>query len=373
MSSYNGIEIDLSELEGRSFECSPQCGLCCLCQPELLPEERAYFRKNHPHSTITKTSPHRHTALALKKGRGSCVFLKDRRCTVYPHRPRFCRQFPYHFHVGERVQVELDLSCRGVWGEGQDAKVEAEGLIRANLNELRSTLRESKAVYSEFHSNCQEAGIYRDPNYLRDQVALRATKLTDMGYLAQVVEASYMDDELVLSDLDAPTAFDMDELEDAARQASLDSLASEDPVHLPVYCDEGWQWNLFSIEGNEVLWNVLDDQGDLHLQGSVDPEGVPLLVPEEDGRRLLQEYISMLNRRDSVQGNAYFLVDSYGYEDHVSNVYCGVLSIAILDLLWRSSLIAHLKRSSLDRNGVREGIIFYDMDRLDAPTIGAFI
>ena len=155
MSSYNGIEIDLSELEGRGFECSPRCGLCCLCQPELLPEERAWFRKNHPKAVELKRAPHRHHALALKKGRGSCVFLQDRRCSVYSHRPHFCRQFPYHFHVGERVQVELDLSCRGVWGDAPPASIEAEELIAANIDVLRRTLSESRGVYEEFYSNCR--------------------------------------------------------------------------------------------------------------------------------------------------------------------------------------------------------------------------
>jgi hypothetical protein len=51
----------------------------------------------------------------------------------------------------------------------------------------------------------------------------------------------------------------------------------------------------------------------------------------------------------------------------------GVLSTSMLDMIWRASLIAHVKGTKLDGDGVREGIIYYDMDRLDGPSIGAFI
>jgi hypothetical protein len=65
--------------------------------------------------------------------------------------------------------------------------------------------------------------------------------------------------------------------------------------------------------------------------------------------------------------------DDYGYEDELTNVYYGALASSGLDLLWRASLIAYLNGSALDEAGIMEGIIFYDMDRLDAPTIGAFM
>ena len=40
--------MDLSELEGRTFTCDEKCGLCCLCQAEVLPHELPFFKKNHP-------------------------------------------------------------------------------------------------------------------------------------------------------------------------------------------------------------------------------------------------------------------------------------------------------------------------------------
>ena len=115
-------QVDLSELEGRNFTCTDGCGLCCLCQPELLPNEEKLFRSKFPEMVVLKNEPHRHYAMAMKKGMGSCAFLNDRRCKVYNERPHFCREFPFHIHVGMRAQVQLDLSCRGAWvNDGEDA------------------------------------------------------------------------------------------------------------------------------------------------------------------------------------------------------------------------------------------------------------
>ena len=80
-----------------------------------------------------------------------------------------------------------------------------------------------------------------------------------------------------------------------------------------------------------------------------------------------------MNRRDSLLGYSYYLIDDYGYDDPLSNVYYGALATSAIDLLWRASLLAYIWGGRLDREGMKEGIIFYDMDRLDAPTIGAFM
>jgi hypothetical protein len=131
--------------------------------------------------------------------------------------------------------------------------------------------------------------------------------------------------------------------------------------------------NILLVRNNKVEWKIMDDQGDLQPVRSIDPRQVPLLEPEDGGEEVFIDYLRTLNRRDSMLGYAYYLVDDYGYEDPVANTYYGAMAAAALDLLWRSSLIAHLRGGKLDREGMIEGIIAYDMDRLDAPTIGAFI
>jgi Fe-S-cluster containining protein len=366
----------MSELEGRTFTCDDKCGLCCLCQAEVLPHEVPFFKKNHPSRVMMKSEPHRHVALALKGGEGPCTFLApNRRCQIYADRPHYCRQFPFHLYVGTRVQVELDLSCRGVWyGGKEDALVVGGKMVADNRDALARTLQESREVYREFEANCVDAGIFRAPEALRRNVSARIGELADVQYLAKVLDLSAEDDEMeaMPAPLGSPE-YQRRELEDSARETGLESLSAEDVFSAPVYCDPAGKWNLLLSRNGRVEWSVMNDDGGLTSVRSIDPKQVPLLAPEGDGMEAFRSYMGTLNRRDSMFGYACFLVDDYGYEDNLANTYYGALAAAALDLLWRSSLVAFMRGGKLDRQGMIEGIIAYDMDRLDAPAIGAFL
>ncbi len=370
-----GFEVYMTTLSGWRYDCSDRCGLCCLCQPEILPDEAPFFRRNHSKQIVRKSTPHKHLALALKKGRGSCVLLDGRRCSIYSDRPHFCSMFPFHFHVGERLSVELDLSCRMVWEKGGvPAEEEARRLISLNEDRIKETLKQSRKVYREFRSNCEAAGVWRGPEELRAQVRSRLDGFKDLSFLGQVMLMANDDLEADLSTIDGRDAdYNAEEMEEAAREAALVSMESEDPVNVPVYCGPDWSWNLYMSSPKGVEWKVLDDDGDLHHRGFVSAEQVGLLPLTPDGEQELLRYISILNERDSIMGNAYQLVDMYGYADHLSNVYLGMLAVTVVDLLWRASMLSHFHGYSMDAKGIREAIIFYDMDRLDAPTVGAFI
>jgi Fe-S-cluster containining protein len=371
------IQVDLSELVGRQFTCIDGCGLCCLCQPELLESEVQFFRKNFPQRIVTRKSPHRHTALALKKGNGPCSFLDDRRCTIYQNRPHYCRQFPFHIYLGNRVQVELDLSCRGVWlDQGEDTTSIALRMLEENSATVRRTLQESKEVYRQFNLNCRDAGIDCTADRLRREVSARIEHMSDPAYLGWMLDQSVEDEEMTFDQEQVGQVLDelrREELRQAAMDTSLESLASEDPMSAPVYCDPQNRWNIFISNDGELDMYLLNEEGEMERVRTISSKQVPLLAPEGQGKKLFMDYLRTLNSRDSVLGYAYYLLDDYGYEDEMSNVYYGVLSAAALDLLWRASLLVHLKGGRLDEAAVREGIIFYDMDRLDAPTIGAFI
>jgi hypothetical protein len=120
-----------------------------------------------------------------------------------------------------------------------------------------------------------------------------------------------------------------------------------------------------------IEWNILDDDGDLRYKGSADPDEISIRPPEGTSKKMLRNYLSILNGRDSMMGHAFYMMDSLDYEDDMTNVYYGSFSVAIIDLLWRSAMLDHLMNTGDD--SMREAIIFYDMDRLDAPTIGAFV
>jgi hypothetical protein len=271
--------------------------------------------------------------------------------------------------------VELDLSCRGVWyGGKEDALVAGGKMVADNREVLVRTLQESREVYREFEANCVDAGIYRAPEILRRTVSARIGELADVQYLAKVLDLSAEDDEMetMPSPMKAPE-YERRELEDSARETGLESLRAEDVFSAPVYCDPAGGWNLLLSRNGKVEWSVMNDDGTLTPARSIDPRQVPLLAPDGEGLDVFRAYMGTLNRRDSMFGYACYLVDDYGYEDNLANTYYGALAAAALDLLWRSSLVAYMRKGRLDRQGMIEGIIAYDMDRLDAPTIGAFI
>lgn len=368
------LEIDYSEVLNRKVECPPQCGLCCLCQPEVLPEERPFFKSKFPESLVRSDTPDRHFALAMKQGHGSCVFLNNRRCSIYENRTTYCRQFPFHFHVSDRIRVELDLSCRGAWTDkGIDAYGEAKTLATASERRLAKALEEASSVYSEFYDICRESGIYTDPSLLRMSVSENISKFSDLGGIASILDLSAEEPQMRLDKASFSDRFDMKELEEAAMDVALDSMSSEDPFSVPVYCDGDWNWNMFMVHNRKIEWNVMDDNGDLENRGSAYPNEIRLRAPEKDGLKVLEDYISVLNGRDSFLGSTFYTMDSLGYEDDMSNTYYGSMAVTVLDLLWRASMIDHFFKTGMGAEGIREAIIFYDMDRLDAPTIGAFV
>jgi hypothetical protein len=247
-------------------------------------------------------------------------------------------------------------------------------MVAENREALLRALRESRAVYREFEANCADSGIYRAPEGLRRNVAPRIKELSDVQYLAKVLDLSAEEEEMEA--LPAPLSspqYDPKELKASAAETGLESLSSDDVYSAPVYCDPEGKWNILLSKNGKVEWSVMNDDGSLDPRRTIDPKQVPLLVPEGQGLDVFCSYMSTLNRRDSMYGYACFLVDDYGYEDYLSNTYYGALAAAAMDLLWRSSLIAHIRGGKLDRQGMIEGIIAYDMDRLDAPAIGAFL
>ena len=367
------MDIDYSELLGKKVECIPECGLCCLCQPEVLPEERSFFKQNHPTALVRNKYPEDHYALALKKGRGSCVFLNNRRCSVYDKRPTYCRQFPYHFYVSDRIKIELDLSCRGVWtGKGADAVSDVSDIVRKADRRLMEALREASAVYNEFYSNCKEAGVMNNLSEIRKSVSSELDNFMDLQYLGNVMESSVEEqcmslEKMVRKDIDA------EEIEEAARESALGSMTSEDPLSVPVYCDERWQWNMFMASGDRIEWKVLDDDGDIKDSGKFNSKDIPFTVPDTSGSAVMKDYVRILNQRDSMAGNVFCMMDEFGYEDDMANAYYGAMSVTVLDVMWRASMLDHLMKTGKGAEGIREAIIFFDMDRLDAPTIGAFV
>lgn len=370
------MKVDYSELKGKKAECPDGCGLCCLCQPEVLTEEEGFFKSNYPKELVRSKGPDKYTALALKKGRGSCVFLNERKCKVYDKRPTYCRQFPYHIYVGDKIKVELDLSCRGVWTQkGADAETEAQEIVLRAESRIKGAVNEAGAIYSQFYRNCEEAGVMGDPEQIRQSVIENIDKFTDISFLSKMMESIMMEPVMTLDRIKEDTVADIEGMNEAAMAAAMESMETDDPVNAPVYCDEEWNWNIFLADSSSgrIDWSILDDSGDLNKKMSARIDDIKLRDIEEGGVEVLKEYILVLNQRESFLGNVFSLMHETDYEDNMANAYYGCLCTTILDLMWRASMLDRFFGTGLGERGIREAIIFFDMDRLDAPAIGAFV
>jgi Fe-S-cluster containining protein len=367
------IEVDLSELEGRRFNCIDECELCCLCQPDVMADEAPFFRKYHPDRVVWIDDPYEHLTIATKEGGGPCSFLEGGRCMVYDQRPRFCRQYPFHLYLGERLQVELDLSCRGVWlDRGEETVNIARDLISTGGKHLRELLSRTREIYAEFWTNCDIAGVTTDIAHIRDDLEKEIGSGLEISTLARMLESSAEEGEVELP-LKAKvlSASEKHDLEIAAMEGALSSLESDSPYTAPVYCDPTGKWHIFVVREGEIHWQVMNRDGELHYMDLIDPMNVSILDVNLTRASVLQDYLRTLNRRDSFLGHVCYLEDMYGYEDYLSNTYLGAFSTAALDFLWRTSLLGKVFGIS-GSELMREGVIYYDMDRLGAPTIGAF-
>ena len=302
------------------------------------------------------------------------MFLNNRRCTVYDHRTAYCRQFPYHLYASDRLKVELDLSCRGAWtGQGADALAEAKALVASADSRIRAAMEESSAVYREFYSNCREAGVMADPSGLRMSVSENLSMFTDLAYLSRIMDLAQIEPVMSLAGTQPERDLDLPSLEEAGMESALDSMSSQDPMSVPVYCDRDWNWNMFMAVDGKIEWMVMDDEGELHHKAFAEASEIELKVPDKEGIAVLRDYVNTLNGRDSFMGSVFAMMHEVGYEDDMSNSYYGSMCVTVMDLIWRMSMLDRFMGVGCGAEGMREAIIFYDMDRLDAPTIGGFV
>jgi len=250
---------------------------------------------------------------------------------------------------------------------------EARTLVANAGSRIAESLEQSRAVYSEFYANCREAGVMADPSGLRMSVSENLHMFSDLSYLGRIMDTAQIEPVMSLRGIQPDKSMDMASLTEAGRDTAMESMSSEDPLSVPVYCDGEWNWNMFMAVDGTIEWMVMDDEGELHHKAFAEADAIDLRIPDADAKALLQKYISTLNGRDSFMGNVFSMMDENGYEDDMSNSYYGSMAVTVMDLLWRMSMLDHFMDIGSGANGMREAIIFYDMDRLDAPTIGGFV
>jgi len=92
----NNYEAKLLQRYCASINCKKGCSDCCTLESVFSIE--AYMIYSHQLNAIISESYTSHK-------KGTCVFLKDKACTIYPVRPVICRTHGYPVLIDEKIDM----------------------------------------------------------------------------------------------------------------------------------------------------------------------------------------------------------------------------------------------------------------------------
>lgn len=378
------MEIDASELAGKSFECIDNCAMCCLCQPELNEEELQAFKKANLTDSLTREHIQGYVAgepiaIRLQGGGGACHFLKERLCMIYNMRPTFCHRFPVHVHALHRIQLNADLSCRGITDGGKSLEQFGAEVLASIPKKLMADVQDEVGVcLRAFEKTCLDKQIYQAPERLRGVADCMIPHLAKEGGIGRLLAFANTDtkideipnDKIVELVLASEPPADLEEMAGEANYAQFDL---ENPAWLPVYVDERLQWNTFRSGNGKIQWMKLHENGALETRSSFEIGDIKLLSPGPGALNSFADYARLLNSRDHFLGHVYQTCADQQFDCDLMTMYLGILATTMLDLWWRASLIGRVdEKRKLNISLAKEGIRVFDMDCLDMPTMGTF-
>ncbi|HEV8361093.1 MAG TPA: YkgJ family cysteine cluster protein [Candidatus Thermoplasmatota archaeon] len=363
--------IEASELRGQTFSCLEGCGFCCLCQPGLSVAERGRFR-----GPLREAVAPGGDALRIVGQAGPCALLsRERACTQYDLRPRGCRSFPYHTTLSWRAQVNLNRGCPGTWAHGPAAArgfAPAEALPPAR--ETVEALRAAQAAWRAFARQARAASVYEPPARVRARLRACAPLLrTERGLAAglALAEAGLPVGPRALraglgeARVEALHGF----LEEQARA----TFGQQDAKRLPIFvdADDGFRWLAFRLRGDALERLAITPAGALQPRGEQPLAPLPLLARDAGAERLFAAHAGVVVERDLLYGLAAFMLDRLGYGEPFASAALRELCAALGDLWVRAGFLARFDGDvALDGRAMARGVGFFDMDFLNAPTIG---
>ena len=352
--------VETGELEGRRFRCLEGCGFCCTFQPEVSQRELALLRARFKPRPVSMTVGDGRTYLQLQNKCGACTLLTRRGCAAYDLRPAHCRYFPFHVHFGDRTEVYVNHTCRGVElaaGAHLGPEFEASVLGVAKPEEIREHEARARDTYAEFQRRARRAGAWGDA----DAVA--------RGALARA----------------GPAAFSGGWLEEATRRGGEPASRAEaleealapfherDVTKRPFYLAPDLRWLTFEPQpGAPGTFRVLemDEAGALIPAGEV--RGLDAWQDlSAEAADALQPYLRRLAERRLFAGSVYALVDDHDYGLTVEQATWLRLAEVAADLVVRARVLLAMGTSA--ERLADETARFYDSAFLDSPTIGGFL
>ena len=335
------------ELDGRSFSCLPGCGFCCTFQPEASQKELTRLRARLAPRALPVVVGDGRSYLALQNKCGACTLLARRECQAYDLRPQHCRYFPFHVHFGERAQVYVNETCRGVVrapGVGLHPQFAEAVLAHAHADEMRRHAEAARAAYAEFQRRARRAGVWADAR------AVAAEPLADLALTRAWLERALAraGEEITPDEMVAD---------------ALAPFSSPDVTKRPFYLAPDLRWLTF--DGPTRLLEMEED-GSLRFLREL-----PRVEGWRDPQAPLVEYVRELAARDLFVGSVYAVVDDLAYETSVEEAVWWRLAEIVADVAVRARVLRGVGVSDAHLPG--EVVRFYDSTFLDAPTIGGFL
>lgn len=244
---------------------------------------------------------------------------------------------------------------------------------------LSEELASAKKVFSDFVKNSRDAWVAQSFSSVREAGRGLGEELVDEVGLGRIMTYA----ERGRTGQNTPARDVVKQVRRTEAEAGIHERALIDGTELfdlpdltllPIYIDEELSWRIFKLVDKKIVGYVLSEDGGTEEFAAIDPSEIDLLHMTKAGRSAAMKYLEIVNSRDCFLGHAAYLSDSENYDYNFAQVYLGALANNSLDLWWRASFLAHLSgKTELGEKEIREGIVFFDMDLLDLPTIGAFI
>ena len=338
--------LDVALVQGFSFACRPDCGLCCFASPRISPDEQHALRVVAPQATLVGRGRDRY--LSARPDGGACQFLANLRCGVHAQRPAPCREFPITVHLGERLQASVVLSCPGLdLRRLTDSRSAAEGAVGLAV-ELASVER-----------RIDRAALARREEALRRRRRIvRALDAEGLWRSEEEVRAELRSN----LPLPGPGSFPVE-----------DPPSTDDGLEtLPLFFDH--RPGPVAIAGGLGGWHLLElasTGGVARDLGIVPPPTAPPRLDDE-ATTLLRGYLDYWLARDALFGYVLRTLLEGPAGDVVDAVADELSAIGALTLA-RASVRARLAgrpAEPLTERDVADGIRAVDADLLDRPSWG---
>lgn len=371
------VQADKTMLKGLSLKCLDGCAYCCLCPPEVMSQERDFFERNQP-GALSETemvhSGRRSQSIKLRGNIGACNFLKDKRCTLYEHRPHMCQQYPISIYVSRRIQPTPILSCRGLApSNGTNLEKEFEEAAKFyDPKYLEKELRKCQRNFEIFKRKAERAGAFVSQEEIQKAFAAVAPKMADIEIISKALAFANSEEpgnflsRILSSPADDPTEY--------IREIESEVFQQEDIVSLPVFIDGKLNWHIFRLEGKFIIEYDLRENGDMTPTNKLLFDEIALIGADEGAKQELARYLEFCLARDFFYDVAALAAMEENFERPMSKVYLELLAQTALSVWWRASLIAKTRGlKTIDRELMKDGIVFFDADFLDSDSIGEFI